>query len=267
MRPLRLNGLTTGAFQSHSRHKKCNMHIIITALLEVSYDSEAERIKDRPDSAWHAPPEREHHLLTIIAMSPCCAQTLQGEKESGRRWTRYFRHFCEHTRQQVGTDWQSKRMGEHSKAAPSERSWHAAVFSTQKARSKSATAPPAPLSSAFHTPDIRQTAGGNSLLRGAPLRLFLLVLSFPSFSIIQAWTYLWESELNLCLIFLQINTRDLQEMGIWSRWCISGFRFESSVNFEILKISSRNHFIKFFHRIVPVIVRDISTYTVVLKVM
>lgn len=36
MRLMRLNGLTTGTFQRHSRHKKLNMHIIIVALLEVS---------------------------------------------------------------------------------------------------------------------------------------------------------------------------------------------------------------------------------------
>lgn len=59
------------------------------------------------------------------------------------------------------TDWHSKHMGEHSKAAPSERSWHAAVFSTQKARSKAATAPLPHFHLLSHTWH-QATAGGNS---------------------------------------------------------------------------------------------------------
>lgn len=178
MRLLRLNGLTTGAFQSHSRHKKLNMHIIITALLEVSYDSEAERIKDSPDSAWHAPPECEHHLLTIIiAMSPCCAQTLQGEKESGRRWTGYFRHFCESTRQQVGIQTGIASAWESTQRLHLQRGAGMQPCLAHKRLDQRLPRHPCPTFICFPTPDIRQPQGA-ILAQRCPLRLFLLVSLF-----------------------------------------------------------------------------------------
>lgn len=121
------------------------------------------------------------HLLTIFPRSLCFAQTLQGEKESGRRWTRYFRHFCESTRQQVGIQTGIVSAWESTQRLHLQRGAGTQPCLAHKRQDQRPPRHPCPTFICFPTPDIRQPQGA-ILAQRCPLRFFFCSSSFLSFS-------------------------------------------------------------------------------------
>lgn len=123
-------------------------------------------------SGMRAPP-----FNNLSEVSMLCTDSSRGKRERQKVDKILQTLLWKHKTAGWHTDWHSERMGEHSKATPSERSWHAAVFSTQKARSKAATAPLPHFHLLSHTWH-QATAGGNSCTEvPSPFLLLFFIIS------------------------------------------------------------------------------------------
>lgn len=116
-------------------------------------------------SGMRAPSFNNHRDVSVPR------QPLQGEKESGRRWTRYFRRFCESTRQQVGIQTGIASAWESTQRLHLQREAGKQPCLAHKSLDQRPPRHPCPTFICFPTPDIRQPQGA-ILAQRCPLHLF-----------------------------------------------------------------------------------------------